>query len=51
MEERGICNTCISDRKCAMRLNLPVWQCEEYSFGNIKPGKAKKPKLKKRKKV
>ena len=42
MDEKGLCSTCVHDKKCAFPRRFPVWQCEEFSNYESKPIKAKK---------
>lgn len=31
MENRGLCNTCVSEKGCVFPRKFPVLQCEEFS--------------------
>ncbi len=39
MKNKGLCNTCINNKKCVFPQKFPVLQCEEFSDHEPKAGK------------
>jgi hypothetical protein len=46
MERKDLCSSCVKSEDCVFSGKLPVWECEEHSFGESKVGKAKNTRIK-----
>ena len=40
--KKGLCSTCIYDKKCSFPREFPVWQCEEFSNDESKSANRKR---------
>lgn len=47
MKNRGLCSTCVEDKKCTFPRIFPVWQCEEFRNCEPKLESIKQIKVKK----
>lgn len=46
MKNKGLCDTCINDKKCVFRTKFPVLHCEEFSDYQLTTDKTKGNTLK-----